>query len=435
MQNTLKPYNTYTPVAYDYVSQLPQGWKLLPNIAIFQERIERGFVNEQLLSVTIGKGVIKQEDVNIKKDSSNEDKSKYKLIKKGDIAYNKMRMWQGAVGYSDYIGISSPAYIIAKPKTQLNSKYFHYLFRTNLYSNYCRRYSYGIVDDQLSLRYNDFKRMYSIVPPLETQNKIVAYLDRKIAQIQEFIQKKERIIELLEEERKSGITNRLILCNDTQKELIKTDIPYLPLVNNKAQIKRLKHIASLKGRIGFKGLKASDFINKGPYLITGTDFKEGSINWDTCVHISQQRYDEDPYIQVRNGDFLITKDGTIGKTAIVSDLPSQASLNSGVMLIRCLKSDFINEYLFWIVKSRIFDEFVELTKTGSTVMHLYQNSFGNFKIPIPEIKTQQLVVKDIEQFSNKIDNTISNIKTQISKLQEYQDALITQVVTGQVKVE
>ncbi|MBK8686606.1 MAG: hypothetical protein IPN26_17370 [Bacteroidetes bacterium] len=81
---------------------MPDGWQLLPNIAVFQERIERGHINEELLSVTIGRGVIKQTDVDIKKDSSNEDKSKYKLIKVGDIAYNKMRMWQGALGYSDY---------------------------------------------------------------------------------------------------------------------------------------------------------------------------------------------------------------------------------------------------------------------------------------------------------------------------------------------
>ncbi len=160
-------YSAYKPIDYDYVKQLPSDWQLLPNIAIFQERIERGHIKEELLSVTIGKGVIKQSDVDIKKDSSNEDKSKYKLIKVGDIAYNKMRMWQGALGYSDFQGISSPAYVILKPKIAINPRFFHYMFRASFYTNYSKRFSYGIVDDQLSLRYTDFKRMYSIVPPLE----------------------------------------------------------------------------------------------------------------------------------------------------------------------------------------------------------------------------------------------------------------------------
>jgi type I restriction enzyme S subunit len=76
----LQTYPKYKPVDYDYVNELPVDWKLLPNIAIFQERIERGFVDEELLSVTIGKGVIRQTDVDIKKDSSHKTK-----ILKGDI--------------------------------------------------------------------------------------------------------------------------------------------------------------------------------------------------------------------------------------------------------------------------------------------------------------------------------------------------------------
>ena len=159
MMNKLQAYKAYQPVQYDYVNELPQDWQVLPNIAIFQERIERGFVDEELLSVTIGKGVIRQTDIDIKKDSSNEDKSKYKLIKAGDIAYNKMRMWQGALGYSAYQGISSSAYVILNPKMKINPKYFHYMFRTGFYTDYSKRFSYGIVDDQLSLRYTHFKRM------------------------------------------------------------------------------------------------------------------------------------------------------------------------------------------------------------------------------------------------------------------------------------
>jgi type I restriction enzyme S subunit len=431
---TLQPYKKYITVAYDYAAELPEGWQLLPNIAIFQERIERGHVKEELLSVTIGKGVIKQTDVDIKKDSSNEDKSKYKLIKVGDIAYNKMRMWQGALGYSDYQGISSPAYVILKPKMKISPRYFHYLFRTSFYTNYSKRFSYGIVDDQLSLRYTDFKRMYSIVPPLEVQNSIVAYLDKKNSEIDKFIRNKERLIELLEEEKKSEITRLITEGNCGQAKWIITDIPYLPKININSKIKRLKYIASLKGRIGFHGLKTGDFTNEGPYLVTGTDFIEGKINWDTCVHITMQRYKEDPYIQLREGDFLITKDGTIGKTAIIENLPYEASLNSGVMLIRSLKGDFLNKYLFWIINSRIFDEFVEITKTGSTIMHLYQHSFGNFKIPIPELKIQQEIVEEIEAVVGRLNLAISKAQKEISSIKEYREALITDLVTGKRSV-
>ena len=226
----LQPYKKYYPVSYDYVQSLPDGWQLLPNIAIFQERIERGYLNEELLSVTIGKGVIRQTDVDIKKDSSNEDKSKYKLIKVGDIAYNKMRMWQGALGCSDFQGISSPAYVILKPKKEINSRFFHYMFRTSFYTNYSKCFSYGIVDDQLSLRYTDFKRMYSIFPPLEIQNSIVEYLEKKNSEIDKFIENKNRLIELLEEEKQSEIERCISFGLNSNCKLIfgRKEIPRYP---------------------------------------------------------------------------------------------------------------------------------------------------------------------------------------------------------------
>jgi type I restriction enzyme S subunit len=175
----LKPYAKYQPVQYDYVSQLPKGWKLLPNIDIFRERIERGHENEELLSVTIGRGVIKQSELD-KKDSSTLDKSKYLLVYPNDLVYS-MRFRQGASGYSIYKGIVSPACTVLKAKkdVEINPRFFCYMFRTGFYKNYVDRYAYGFADGQIPLRYVDFKRMYSIVPPLETQNNIVAYLDRK----------------------------------------------------------------------------------------------------------------------------------------------------------------------------------------------------------------------------------------------------------------
>lgn len=191
----MKRYNKYYNVDFDYFDQLPEGWKLLPNIAIFEERIQKGYENEELLSVTISKGIIRQSDLEDKRDISNDNKSNYKLIKKGDLAYNKMRMWQGSVGYSEYQGIASPAYVVLKPKIDINPKYFHYLFRSGFYVNYSKRASYGICDDQLSLRYKDFKRMLSIVPPLETQNLIVEYLDKKTDQVDKYLQAKSSLLQ------------------------------------------------------------------------------------------------------------------------------------------------------------------------------------------------------------------------------------------------
>lgn len=99
-------------------------------------------------------------------------------------------------------------------------------------------------------------------------------------------------------------------------------------------IKRIKYLAQLKGRIGWQGLTSDEYTDVGPFLITGVDFSNGGINWENCVHITEERWAEAPEIHIKNGDLLITKDGTVGKVAIVENLQGKASLNSGVLLIK-----------------------------------------------------------------------------------------------------
>lgn len=185
-----EPYKQYNYVSSDYLERLPNGWQLLPNIAIFDEGVERDHIDAELLSVTITSGVIKQTEVD-KNDTSNSDKSKYKFVKPTHLVYNKMRMWQGAIGVSNYFGIVSPAYIVIVPKLKIDSRFFHYQFRCSYYVNYSKRFSYGICDDQLSLRYSDFKRMYSVLPPLETQIKIANIL----TMVDDYLQNKIQIIQ------------------------------------------------------------------------------------------------------------------------------------------------------------------------------------------------------------------------------------------------
>ena len=96
---------------------------------------------------------------------------------------------------------------------------------------------------------------------------------------------------------------------------------------------RLKNTSTLKGRIGWQGLRTDEYIDEGPYLVTGTDFINGVIDWKTCAHVSDARYEMDINIQIREGDLLVTKDGTIGKTAIAKNCPQKAALNSGVFIV------------------------------------------------------------------------------------------------------
>ena len=208
----LKSYSAYKESDIPWLGEIPAHWEVLPNRALFFEVNDRNHPDEELLSVTISRGVIRQSDLladSSKKDSSDQNKANYKLVKPGDIAYNKMRAWQGAIGVSQYCGIVSPAYIIVRPRREMDAKYYHYLLRTPAFATEAERWSYGITSDQWSLRANDFKRIYCCLPPPDEQATIARYLDYVDRRIRRYIRAKQQLITLLTEQ-KQAIIHRAV---------------------------------------------------------------------------------------------------------------------------------------------------------------------------------------------------------------------------------
>lgn len=194
-------------------------------------------------------------------------------------------------------------------------------------------------------------------------------------------------------------------------------------------IKRIKYLAQLKGRIGWQGLTSDEYTDVGPFLITGVDFSDGSINWESCVHITEERWAEAPEIHIKNGDLLITKDGTVGKVAIVENLQGKASLNSGVLLIKA--SDGYNKkFLYWVLLSEEFWTWFRLKNAGnSTIIHLYQNDFAEFSYTFPDITEQKAISDFLDKECAQIDNIAADLEKQIALLQQYKKSLITETVT------
>ncbi len=198
---------------------------------------------------------------------------------------------------------------------------------------------------------------------------------------------------------------------------------------------KIKYVSSLYGRIGWQGLTSNEYQESGPYLITGTDFTNGHINWDTCVHITLKRYEEATQIQIKNDDLLITKDGTIGKVAIVDELDEKASLNSGVLLIRPINSRlYAVKFCYYILLSDIFWKWYESNQTGnSTIKHLYQEKFKEFSYPLPPFPVQYAISSHLDTKCSLIESTIEKEREVIGKLKEYRQAVITEAVTKGIR--
>ncbi len=192
---------------------------------------------------------------------------------------------------------------------------------------------------------------------------------------------------------------------------------------------KLKYFSYLKGRIGWQGLTADEFIDEGPYLITGTDFENGRIQFDRSYHISEARYAQAPEIQLQIGDLLVTKDGTVGKMAYVDELPGKASLNSHLLLIRPLEGKYHNRFLFWLMSSSVFTGYTEYSQDGTIMASLSQEKIGNFLAYFPGLEEQCAIADFLDAQCAKIDSVIVNIEKQIETLQKYKKSLIIEVVT------
>lgn len=275
-----------------------------------------------------------------------------------------------------------------------------------------------------------------LLPPIKLQQSIVETLDKKVSQIDKLIANQEKQIEKLNEYKQSIITKAVTKGLDPNVEMKDSGVEWIGKIPVKWSTIKIKFTSWLKGRIGWDGLKSTEFIDDGPYLITGTDFANGEINWSTCAHISEARYDEDELLHIKENDLLITKDGTIGKLAIVRNCPEKVSLNSGVMIIRSLNVfDYLDKYLYYILQSNQFYIWYELSQSGnSTIKHLYQGQFYNFEFSFPEISEQNEIALYLDKKCNEIDSLINLKNKKIEKLQEYKKSLIYEYVTGKKQV-
>ena len=194
-------------------------------------------------------------------------------------------------------------------------------------------------------------------------------------------------------------------------------------------ISKIKFTTQLNGRIGWQGLTSAEYKEKGPYLITGTDFYNGAINFETAVHIDEKRWSEASQIQVENGDLLITKDGTVGKVAIISGLDDKASLNSGVLRIQTI-DEIDRRFLYYVLLSDEFWMWFNYTNSGaSTILHLYQNVFDEFTFTFPQKNEQQKIADFLDKKTAQLDKAKALLEEQIQKLKDYRASLIYETVT------
>lgn len=378
----LRAYPEYIPTGIDWLGEIPSHWMSFPNRTLFHEIIDRNHPDEQMLSVTIGHGITTQRSLledSSKKDSSNLDRSAYKLVQTGDLVYNKMRAWQGAIGISNFEGIVSPAYIVLRPAATQYPDYVHYLFRTPAFAKEAERWSYGITSDQWSLRSEDFKQIYSLLPPLAEQIAIANFLDAMDARITTYIAAKRKMIALLEEQKQAIINQAVTRVLDPDVPLKPSGVDWLGDIPAHWEVRRAKQIWT---EVDERSEYGEEELLSVSHLTGVTPRSEKNITMFQAESYAGHKL-------CRLGDLVVnTMWAWMGALGVSKQL---GIVSSSYAVYRPRRAEFvIPDYMETLLRTELYVDEYNRQSTGihSSRMRLYPDQFLRLPILLPPVVEQ-----------------------------------------------
>ncbi|MFD0084206.1 restriction endonuclease subunit S [Priestia megaterium] len=305
-------------------------------------------------------------------------------------------------------------------------KYFYYLMCV---------FPWNIITTQTALPSvvgSDIENFNCSVPQYRIQKIISNYLDSKTSEIDSLITAKESLIILLEEKRQSMITEAVTKGLNPNVQMKDSDVEWIDKIPEHWRKTRLDFVSRVKARLGWKGLKAEEYVDEGYIFLSTPNLKGNNIDFENVNYITEERYLESPEIILEKGDVLLAKDGsTLGITNVVRELPAQATVNSSIAVLR--PKELIDSiYFYYYLSSTYIQDIINQIKGGMGVPHLFQADIKKFLIILPPVSEQKEIAKYLDEQVENLDSLIETIKVQIQKLRDYRQSLIYEVVTGKI---
>lgn len=392
----------------EWLGDVPEHWQQKPIWSLFKRIKRTNFPTERLLSVYRDYGVIPKDSRDDNHNRASEDLTPYQLVCANDLVINKMKAWQGSIAISELRGIVSPAYYIYQPKAEYHSKYIHFLIRSAYYIQSYKNYSKGIRVNQWDLENEAFTHIDLLLPSLDEQQKIVSFLDTETSRIDNLIAKQEKLIELLEEQRKSIISHAVTKGLNPNAPMKDSGVEWLGEVPEHWKIGRLKNLLSINNGSDYKEFEVENSENSYPVYGSGGVF----------TYSSKYIYDQE--------SVLLGRKGTINKPLYVTS-PFWAV---DTMFYSQVKQGVHGKYVYYQALGFPYDRYSSNTALPS----MTQTDLLNLSVVIPIISEQIEITQFLDNENAMFDNLISKQKKLIEKLKEYRASIISHAVTGKIDV-
>ena len=383
--------------------------------AFFASRRERGLSGLPTLSVTLDRGIVERNSLDRRTETNLED-AEHLLVRKGDIVYNMMRMWQGASGLAEKDGLLSPAYIVLAPKKDIDSRYASYLFKSARLIYLFWAYSYGLTNDRRRLYFNDFKKIPVDVPSLPEQQKIARILsiwDKAIATVEKLIENSKA--------QKKALMQQLL-----------TGKQQLPGFTEEWQEVVLGSLGATYG--GLSGKSKEDFGRGKPFIPYINIFNNSKIDiahFDLVDIAPTERQS-----RVRYGDIFFTTSSEtpeeVGMSSVLLDQVSDLYLNSFCFGFRLHNFDILSpEYARYVLRSEQIRKAITVLAQGSTRFNLSKQELMKLRLKLPCLDEQNAITVVLVN----AERQVNTLEQQHLCLQEQKTALMQQLLTGKRRVQ
>jgi type I restriction enzyme S subunit len=365
--------------------------------------------------------------------SRSESLDGYLIVKKGNLVSNIMLMWKRGLGVSEYDGIVSPSYSVFSFNKSF-PKYYHYLFRTDQYVSEFRRNSRGVIESRLRLYDDMFGSIYSHYPPLQEQEQIVNFLDEKTTIIDKLISTKERKIELLKEQRTTLINEVITKGLNPNVKMKDSGVEWIGEIPESWSFVRLGVLGKFsKG----KGITKDKIKEKGfPCIRNGEIYTTYHLRFSKPnSFIDEQTINES--IKVKKGTLFFTGDGEtleeIGKCVVYLG-EEEIYVGGGINVFTPNNEKVSPIYLSYVMSSTSSVYQKSKGGKGEIVVHIYSKQLRDIQFGLPKLDEQQKIVDYLDKHTKEIDDLVQLEQNKIELLKEYRQSLISEVITGKIKV-
>lgn len=426
---TVAVYAAQSEFTSEKRESLPSGWIWRPIRALFTERNERGFPELPVLSVSQSRGVIPQRYADDEIVRSSEDKSMYKRACPGDLVYNKMRMWQGAVGVAAEEGIVSPAYVVVRPRALVCSRYFEYLLKSPRFVVESGRRSYGLCDDMNSLRYEDFRTIVVPYPQFEIQEEIVRAIDARVAQVDALLLAKTRQVKLLREQRESLISHVVSKGLDKNVVLYASNTESLGAVPAHWKIKALRWLVPAFRQIMYGIVLPGPNVQEGVPIVKGGDVSPDRLRLDTLSKTSFEIEAGYQRSRLSPGDIVYAIRGSIGMAALVPTELAGANLTQDAARI-APKDGIYSRWLLYAVQSITFLGPLAAKARGAAIRGINIWDLKRAVVAVPPEQEQLAIADYLDRETSRLNALTKKVQSGVITLREYRSALISSAVVG-----